>query len=763
MKKILSGFLAFCMVIGIIISSVPSLTVSAAKQVSPNPDLDYLKNKIASKQEKLDTMQLMLTKGNYELYYEKYTGEVAVKNTVTGDIMMTNPYDVGSASASDNVKNQLLSQIILKYTNLQGNEIQMYSYVEAALRSQIKVSYIKNGIRVEYVMGKQESRSLVPRYIEKSRFENLILANITDNARKAKLLSFYYLKDPNDKTLTAKLITEMEKKYPVTKDGMAIYVIDENSKEGELSKLEAIIKEFCPAYTYETLQEDHDMTQYESEAKNPVQFRMSLEYTLDENGLSVRLPANGIRFDQSTYTLNYIGILPYFGAGSSQFKGYTMIPDGSGALVRFEDVLEAGQSRLITGKLYGQDYAYHEIAGANQQPMRMPVFGLVENTTIKENKITEEVVPCDPTDEGVIVNEEGVVVFEETGEPATKTVTKTEAISYDRSNGWFAVIENGDSLATIGSDHGGNLTHKYNSVFTELNPRPSDSYNLGSSISVAGDATWTVVSERKYTGNYRIRYMMLTDHNYASENKLETAGLFDTDYVGMALTYRNYLEKNGMIQKLEKTSQIPLYLETLGSMDVMEKVLSVPVNVKKSLTSFEDIKTMTNELAEAGITNLVYKLTGYINGGLKRTLPTKIKVQKEVGGNKGLTDLINWGAEKGIDFFLDIDFSYAQKDKMFDGFYKKTDAVKTIDDRYTRKRTYSAVYQSFTNTGLIAVSPSIFGSIFDKAKSYLEDLGVKAVALGTLGSDLNSDFDEDDPYNREDSEENVVEALAKVK
>ncbi len=795
-KRTVSALLAVSMVLGILVSALPSITVSAAstiKDFAPG-GINYLTDSFESKEAKLETMEMLVERFGYQLWYEKYTGEVAVKNVRTGDILMTNPYDVGGAKASDNIKSQLLSQIILKYSTNEGSEISMYSYVEAAQRSQINQKYIKNGIRVEYVMGKRESRSLVPRYIEKSRFEEMILANIDVESKLKKINAYYILKDPNEKDaggqpLSDKAIEEMYKAFPITKK-MAIYVFDSTSSEREINTVEAIIKEFCPAYTYEELEYDHQLTEYESEDKNPVQFRLSLEYTLDEDGLSVRLPANGIRFDQSSFQLSYIRILPYMGAASSEFTGYTMIPDGSGALVRFEDVLKSGSSRILAGKLYGQDYAYHTITGANQRIMRMPVFGIVENTeyviTPEEpetpveggegepaetpadtpaetpgetpSETPSETLPsADPDDD----EDEEQLPSETPGD--TETETEPEVIKYNRSTGYFAIIESGDSLATITTDHGGNVTHKYNSVYTEFNPRPKDSYNLASAISVAGNAVWTVVSERKFTGNFRIRYIMLSDLDYLSENGVSTDGLFGTDYVGMAKAYRYMLEKQGTISKLGGTSQIPLYLETLGVMDSEETILSIPVTVKKPLTTFDDIRTITGELGEEGINNLVYKLTGYVNGGLSSTLSRKIKVERKAGGNDGLKSLIEYGKEKGIEFYLDIDFSYTGNDKLGDGFSRKRDAVKTIDGRYSTKRTYSATYQYFRSTGLIVISPSVFTSIFEDAEKYLENLGVTAVSLSTVGSDLNSDFDEDDPYNREDSKENVVKALSKIK
>lgn len=784
--------MVICMIFGTLasLSLFPVLAAdNADNEGGEKETIDYLNDAFNSKEEKLASMTLMLTRYGYELYYEPYTGEVGVKNTKTGDILLTNPYDIGkSGSAStENVKNQLLSQIIIKYSNTEGNELTIYSYVEAAKREQIKVKKIKNGIRVEYIMGKQESRLLVPQRIEKSRFEEMILANITEKSKQDKLKAFYVEKNPNEAGMTDKMRKEMYATFPIT-EKYAIYVFDPKASDREKTQMEAIIKQFCPEYTYEELEYDHTLVEYESTEKNPVQFRLALEYYLDESGLSVRLPANGIRFDQSAYQLSYIRILPYMGAGSSEYTGYTMIPDGSGALVRFEDILETGSPRVLSGSLYGADYAYHTIKGQNQQVMRLPIFGVIEDTEYviggsadsDETTGTETTAPDtsaadttadSTTDTAQSTDADSDDETEETvgSDITTEPITTPEEVvkTYKRKSGYVAIIEEGDALASITTDHGGNVQHKYNSVYTEFNPRPKDSYNLASSISVAGDATWTVVSDRKYTGSYRIRYIMLSDFEYAAahtDENIDVSSAFDTSYVGMALAYRNELIRSGALTKKESDKdQIPLYIETLGVMDVQDKVLSIPVTVKKPLTTFEDIKTITNELGEAGITNLVYKLNGYINGGMINTMPSKIKVEKTAGGADGLKDLLSFADEKEIEIFLDMDFSYAKKDKMFDGFSKRTQAVKTIDNRYTQKRTYSATLQYFTSTGLLAVSPSVFSDIFASAQNDLTKLGVTNVSLGTIGSDLNSDFDEDDPYNREDSKQNVINTLSKIR
>ena len=758
-KKFLSAVMAFCMLLGTlsVISALPAFAAESdtTDSLPVNPS-DFFTTAYASKEEKIASMDYKLERFGYQLYCEPVTGEVGVVNTRTGDILLTNPYDVGSLNVTDDVKRTLLSQIIINYSSVDGtiSAKDLTSFESAAELKQITVKNIKNGIRVEYVIGKQETRYIFPEQIEKSRFEEMILSKIpydpetfdyktaTYEEKQAKmhydkLTTYYTLKDPNA-NLPASMIAIMLKQYPILdkeseigKDSEveALYVFDTSVKMKEKNYVEFIIKQYCPDYTFEERNYDHELCKYEPEQENPVQFRVALEYYLDDTGLRVRMPANGIRYDQSAYELNKITCLPFMGAANSNNEGYTVFPDGSGTLTRFEDVKESGRGFSFFATPYGQDYAYHSLKiGKNLMPMRMPVYGLVEN--VKHTAINEQ-----------------------TGESET----------YERKSGFFAIIEEGDALVMIRANHG-ELSHPYNSIQTELDPRPKDTYSLSSIVSVGGDSTFTKVSERKYTGNFTIRYIMLTDLEYGEANGIDTEGCFDTSYVGMAHAYRNRLMVTGaLVDNITEDGDIPLYIETLGAMDVQEKFLSIPVTVTKALTSLNDIKTIHSELGEADITNLVFKLTGFMNGGLKSTLANQIKVEKAVGGNKGLKNLQTYANEKGFEIYLDADFSYTYKDELFDGFNRREQAVRTIDDRFVQKKTYDAVLQKFTSTGMLVISPSAFEDIFKDLSSDAQKLGLKGLSLGALGSDLSSDFDEDEPYNREDSKAQVINALKKIR
>jgi hypothetical protein len=128
--------------------------------------IDYLKEPYYTAEQKLATMKMRFERGDYQIWINDFTGEVALINTATGEKLFTNPYEVGLSGAADSVKAEMLSQIIIKYTgNEMSGEQTFTSYTDAALNRQIKVKSIKNGVRVEYTLGREETKYLVPRLI----------------------------------------------------------------------------------------------------------------------------------------------------------------------------------------------------------------------------------------------------------------------------------------------------------------------------------------------------------------------------------------------------------------------------------------------------------------------------------------------------------------------------------------------------------------------------------------------------------------------
>lgn len=781
--RVLSAFLAILFFLSAI--SVCVVFETSAANAAEIQQKYVRTKKYTSPQNKLEDMELILTKYGYRLYANEETGEIAIEEVANPkNVLFTNPYDVASSSASDGantngnstyIKEQLLSQVIVSYSETSKDQTkELYSFAEAAMRSQIELSRIRNGARMEYVIGLEETRKLVPRWIPKESFESNIIAPIREAAagleegstaqrqvlRVVEKFFAYYQEHGLELELTEATRASLVQTYPILEDPtVRIYVLDTNVSPKELSDLEGWIKDYCmDTYSFEQMDADHEATGYEAKDEEYPVFKLALEYTLTEKGLSVRMSCNGLQYNMASYHLENIYINPYMGAGNTDYPGYNFFPDGSGSLFDYQQLRSKAES--VSAKIYGLDFAYHEITGATyQKTIRMPVYGSVSTEVLysyvdKETGQTVTVSDAVKTKEDIIKN----------GYKESQITTDT----YKR--GYVAVIESGESLGRLQTYHLGQQG-EYATIMTYFNPKPKDSYDLADSISVTSSSKWTVVSDRKFTGNIRILYQMLTDADDGAALRAAdgTYSYYEASWLGMAEAYRDYLIDSKALTKLTEddvTSSIPLYLEVFGALETQTTIATIPVEVMTPLTTFENILTMYNELAANGIRNINFKMTGFANGGMFAVMPSKVKWESKVGGASGFRELIekakeiNADGDANLGLYPDFDFAYAERDTLTDSLNAKKDLIKTIDNRYSSKRIYSATKQSYVSYFQLAISPSRYSKFYTKLLANYGQYDINTMSVASLGSALNSDFDEDEPYNREDSKEFTVKAFA---
>ena len=131
MKRILALLLTVVMMFGAIAIDISAVAVpdiwqkdSTGKELVGTVNYEetlkqYLTVKFDTEQQKLETMELMYEKGDYQLWVDTYTGEVATVNVVSGQILFSNPYDIGTKDKepADAIKAELFSQIMVKYTD----------------------------------------------------------------------------------------------------------------------------------------------------------------------------------------------------------------------------------------------------------------------------------------------------------------------------------------------------------------------------------------------------------------------------------------------------------------------------------------------------------------------------------------------------------------------------------------------------------------------------------------------------------------------
>ncbi len=772
MKKVLS--LALCLVLTVCMV-LPLLTAVQAESVLGDKELyEKLKNYsyttavFDSPEAKLETMTKVIENERYALHIQEYSAEVCVVDKVTGQMLFTNPYDVADTTASNAVKYELLSQVQLSYKANNSENGNLDSFSDAAMSEQINIKLIRGGVRVEYTLGEAIKKRVVPYQIEKTRFEEdilrplyeatntselafeeyLTLKKSKDLADQAKataaesfafgqLIAFYTLYDIGDPSLTAREQSTILATYPIT-EKMAIYLLDEKIKVTALNTLEQYIRDYTE-FSLDDMLAAHEEVGYVMEDGSPAIFKMALEYTLEEDGFQVRLPARGISFDAATYTLETVKILPYLGAGRvgpenaiRQDTGYNFIPDGSGAIISFDQNSKFTQ---VSGTMYGNDFGFYNsatAATASYQVWRAPVYGTVMESDMVINQN--------------VVDAEGKAVLDNDGNVVKEFVENRKV-----KQGYVAFITEGESLTRIDAVNGTGV-HEYHSVSTTFFARQTDSYPLDGITVSGGMAVYTKAIDRKYVGNYTIKYRLLYDDQ--------------ADYVGMANAYREFLLKNGVLEKLaDQGKDINLYLDLIGAIDTTETILGVPVATKAELTTFEDAKIILDELKEAGISKQVLRYLGWANGGMASTAPAKLKVVKHLGGEKELKELVSYVQKQGADIYLDLNFSYIKALESFDGYDEERDAAKTIDGKAAYFQTYNPIVQSYNKQVAFVISAKTIDSYYENiAEKYtkLFSEGKKTVSLGTLGYALNSSQDEEFPLNREDAKDYTISSMETI-
>lgn len=495
------------------------------------------------------------------------------------------------------------------------------------------------------------------------------------------------------------------------------------------------ISKCVPGFTKEDKEAIEARTGCESAFNVVPKFSCSLIYTLNEDGtLTVEFPAELIEYDRDEFIVTSIAPLRYFGCADMNNDGYIFIPDGSGAVIEYNDFYNSTSTTAFkySEPVYGKDSCYATMTGSHNEKVTMPVYGLVN--TVKSNA-------------------------------ATKAITGNDT----SVNGYFAIVEEGAALATINVESGGG-THKYATAYTSYTPYSFDRYELDN------EKSYLVVSESRYEGSYKTRYTMLTDTVVAE--KAELTSFYPTTYVGMAACYRDYLETTGQISKdTTYSSNLPLYIEALGSMDTTKKILTFPVTVSTPLTTFADVERMYAELSSAGasgneiaITNINFKLSGFANGGMYYTYPAKVRWEKSLGGKKGLESLlsaakaVNEDADSNTNFgiFPDFDFLYINNSASFDRVSNSKNGAKLVDNRYATKQTYSSVSRKYESLFAVLVATDGIDKLYTKFDKDYSKYSLTGLSVSTLGSDVNSNFDDKNPINREQAKNDIVALLDRM-
>ncbi|MBO5212697.1 MAG: hypothetical protein J6B60_04065 [Clostridia bacterium] len=753
-KRIISAFLAVLMALSVFATVISAFNPKDYLDKTLGGEIKIKSDTFSSVEAYLEKMEVVLENEDLRMHMRKETGEFAIENKITGEYIFSNPYATNNRAI-----------ISLTYRNNETNgEATLDSYSGAAAFGQLihnDANPDDNIYEITFLLGEivrsarifletasnermvEIQKAVVDRWIEEF---GSVEAEGTEGENKGLELSQFI-----NNYLTASRLYELGGlvRVPVEYNGATIYELYyETDKDGEDGvKLEfaqdengfTIIPEgarpatwICKAdlteknirqaeivyiysgYTEQMVLDYYDEISYEPKfgMQQGACFEIPVIYTLTENGFKINVNTEKMKYDTELYLPLTLSVLPYMNSATTADTGYALVPDGSGAIIRFED----RNSAPTTYTVYGSDFAYSDLSSKNsvfekgREQSTMPIFG--------------------------------------------STITTGE---YDKA--YFAVIEKGDTLASI------NYINAPKAVYASFTIGIKDKFSIENNYAGGKESDTTDIttaSDYFYKGDCTVNYTVLMDKDLAQKHHIENS--YGTTYVDMAECYRDYLMKKGDLKKLttydvdEKTK---IFFEVFGSIDVTERILTFPVTVSRELTTFDDIVTMYKQLNASGVGNASFILTGFANGGLSSYYPTRFKWEKSVGGAEGYADLMDFAKQEGIDVALNVDFTYSQGLRLFSGFsYKKTAAL-TVEGRYTTKREYDPAEQIHKRSGGVVISTTSFELAYEKFMKDASKYDIDVLAARTLGSDISSDFDEEDGFVfREQSKNEIVNMLS---
>ena len=497
------------------------------------------------------------------------------------------------------------------------------------------------------------------------------------------------------------------------------YVIDNTIRPWDRTDIQNMMQAIN--YTPEEIAKDHEANNIEPPVKNVEIFQITVEYIVEGDSLIVRIPMEkvyypvqvepndryltgvsgnfrptnrpqvydyfgqigGAKVDFPLYSIN---ILPHFGASPTGKDGYIFIPDGSGALINTKVATAVQYAR----DMYGIDnsIAYGLDEHGYQEPMDrylkerlyMPVFGLKE-----EDKA------------------------------------------------FMAVIEQGHGMARIKANTASNI-NPYAKVSSEYVLLPLGRISLTTT-------SRTVELERRARGQINAYAKALPDEDIVIRYIFLTGD--EANYVGMALRFQEHLVNKYGMTRIDPKENLPFYLELTGAAPMQKSIMGIPREVITSLTSYNQVQSIVSELLQNQVKNIQVRYLGWREGGLYPPLPSRARLESELGTSQEFNNLVSYLAENDVGFYPDVDFLNIYDDQII-----KIDLKKDVAQSLNRQAVSMVRDNRFE---VWVLSPSKLDDLIQKFTADYKKYNIGGLSLGDLGSQLNSDFNLNNPVSRADA------------
>lgn len=212
-------------------------------------------------------------------------------------------------------------------------------------------------------------------------------------------------------------------------------------------------------------------------------------------------------------------------------------------------------------------------------------------------------------------------------------------------------------------------------------------------------------------------------------------------YVDMAKEYRTILFANA---KKTQNKDIPLAVEIVGAIEKKQQVFGIPKTRPYALTTYKEAAEIINQIDELGFENVNYKLSGFINGGIRSTLMNKVRFVSQLGGSSGFKKLLKSVDGTSSKLYLDGSVQTEYRTGLFGGFLSYRDSARYVSDELCKLSEYSTIWygkdDERDNYYLLRQSLRDKGAEIFASKA--SKLGLDGISYKDNGKNLSSDFND---------------------
>lgn len=580
------------------------------------------------------------------LSYNRREALLRVTSKETGTFFDTKA--VEGEGGNQFTRNVQRSDLVFEYISNErsGTTTTIDNYSMAQEANQYEAEEVENGLRISYHLG-EETLTLqdLPKYVPSQKMFEKVLSHLSETQRETVMSQYVLVSDRyqrrNDSGVAQLMVNRLYEYF---------YEVGE--------------------YTLEDFEEDNEFYGVELD---DVQASIDavIEYVLDGKDLVVTVPVDEIVVG-GDFPITRIRVLPYLMSAKQGEEGYLLVPDGSGAIINFDNNRRTASN--YSERVYGTDLIRNVY---NYNPDRYQV------------------------------------------------TMPMSAIKYE-DHAIIGIIEEGADTATITSEISGKQD-EYNKIGYDFNILEVEQVQTTGSSNV----TLPRYSSDNFNGDIRIRYKFIENDEY---------GPGEVDYVSIAHAYREYLLEEGMLQQGEVDESAKLHLELLGAIEKRQFFLGIPYRSQTALTTFEQMANILDDLSANGINQITAELVGIANGGLRTTNLQNFRAERVLGGESGLSDLLDGYRDSEIELFPSFYLTQVFGNK---GMTPRSDYSRMLSGEYARVPFRNALTRSSELDPQLSpnlLSPHFYQEYLENFAEDTSDLNFENLGIIDLGSRIVADY-----------------------